>query len=185
MEEVNLTTERFLNFELKYNDAVERIKKYQENEDIGVLVNWLLATDINPYSFLEDEDAKYLDGGAEDFAHICHLFHHAHVDDGEVSYIAVDGVPKIFFRYEIDQITRIKTELKKVNGEMKLVRETVQCEITHFKNFNQWIEAIEIFAYNDLKRCFMWDAKISGLKFAMEHYSKYKHYDINWSKEVK
>ena len=55
-----MSDKKFAEFEKSYNDAVESIKRYQADEDVGVLVNWMLNSDENPYSYLDDSHAHLL-----------------------------------------------------------------------------------------------------------------------------
>lgn len=171
---------KFEEFEKVYQDAVKSIRIYQEDKDIGVLVNWLLETDINPYSFLEEGN---LLGSAEGFSFLCHLLHHALLDDGDVTFFSVDGQPKIEFvhRCDLKEYVRTNYKLEKNEfGKKELVEEEVKSDIIIFDNYQQFIDAIEEFATKDLKRCYLWDKHLSGEEFANEHYSKYKRFDTAW-----
>lgn len=172
--------EKFKEFEKVYQDALKSIRVYQEDKDIGVLVNWLLGTDINPYSFLEEGN---LLGSAEGFSFLCHLLHHALLDDGDVTFFSVDKQPKIEFvhRTELKEYTRNDYNVvTDENGKKKLVKEEVKSDIVIFDNYHQFIDAIEEFATKDLKRCYLWDKDLQGEEFANEHYSKYKRFDPSW-----
>lgn len=173
---------KFEEFETAYINAVKSIKKYQEDEDIGVLVNWLLETDSNPYSFLDDETARYT-YTAEGFSTLCHLLHHALIDDGDVSFYSIDGRPQIKFvwRYEMEEETRLEMSIVRTEDDKpKLHKEEVPCVYHFYENYHEWITAKEIYDTEDLKRCYLWDKEISGEEFANQHYEKYKRFDPEW-----
>lgn len=172
---------KFEEFSMAYHKALKSIKEYQKNEDIGDLVNWLLETDSNPYSFLDDETAKYT-GTAEGFSTLCHLFHHALIDDGDVSFYSIDGRPKIKFvwRYDIEEETRTQISIDRTDGKPKLHKEEVPCVYHFFNNYHEWIAAKEIYETEDLKRCYILDKEINGEEFANKHYAKYKRFDPEW-----
>lgn len=176
--------EKFEKFDQSHREAIETIKEYQQDKDVGVLVNWLLATDINPYSFLDDEYAQYM-YTSEGFSMLCHLLHHALIDDGDVTFLSVDKKPKIgfYWKYDLPEFTRKDYKLiRPEDGSRPYIENNiVLSDVIVYDDFNQFIEAIEIYATNDLKRCFLGDIQImDSLDNAVRHYSQYKRFDPAW-----
>lgn len=178
-----MSKEKFEEFEKSYNDSIESIKRYQSDEDVGILVNWMLNSDDNPYSYLDDEHAHLL-STAEGFSFLSSILHHALVDDGDVTFLSVDGQPKILFvhKYDLKEFKRKDYKIVEVNRKPKLVDELVDSEIVIFNNYHEWIDAIEIYATKELKRCYLGDKECHGEEFATSHYSKYKRFDPEWKK---
>lgn len=179
-----MSKEKFEKFEKGYNDAIGRIKRYQEDKDVGDLVNWLLNTDENPYSYLDDSHAHLL-STAEGFSFLVTILHHALVDDGEVTFLSVDGQPQILFvnQYDLKDYKEFKRKdykIVEVNGKPKLVDELVDSDIVIFNNYHEWIDAIEIYATKELKRCYLRDKECHGEEFATKHYSQYKRFNPEW-----
>ena len=181
-----MSDKKFAEFEKSYNDAVESIKRYQADEDVGVLVNWMLNSDENPYSYLDDSHAHLL-STAEGFSFLSSILHHALVDDGDVTFFSVDGQPQILFVHQCDlkdykEFKRKSYKIIEVDGRPKLDYEWVDSDIVIFKDYHEWIDAIEIYATNDLKRCYLSDKECHGEEFATKHYSQYKRFNPEWKK---
>lgn len=176
---MNLIEEKLKKFEKVYTDAVESIKRYQADEDVGDLVNWLLATDINPFSFLDNGN---LMSSAEGFDHLCHLLHHALVDDGDVTFLSVDGAPKIVFvcRWDLKEYKRKKYKLVDVDGKPKLDHDMIDSDIVIFESYDDWIASIEKYTTEHLKKCYLSDKQQHGEDFATNHYSKNKRFNPDW-----
>lgn len=173
---------KFLKFEKSYKDAIESIKRYQENKDVGDLVNWLLNTDENPYSFLDEGN---LLGSAESFSYLCSILHHALVDDGDVTFFSVDGEPRIVFVHKCDlkeykKYTRKEYKIVEVDGKKSIDHDIVDSDIVFFDDYHDWIEAIEIYATEQLKRFYLSDKECHGEEFATNYYSKYKRFNPEW-----
>lgn len=94
--------EKFAEFEESCKNAIKQIEvflepgKYEPHMD--KLVKWMLTSDTNPYEYLPAALAGSL-YSAQGFASLCSRLHHAIYDDGEVTFITVDGNPRIAFEY--------------------------------------------------------------------------------------
>lgn len=99
--------DKFELWKTAYEAAVEKIKAYRsdKHEDMRLITEWLLTTESNPYDYLMLSDARSFDS-AERFSGLLHAIHHALVDDGEISFVAVNGRPMIVFanRYELANV---------------------------------------------------------------------------------
>ena len=81
-----------------FEHSLEQIERYRnsDNEDMRLIANWLMDTEANPYSILQPGYVRALDT-AEGFAGLLQIIHHALVDDGEITFVAVNGRPMIAF----------------------------------------------------------------------------------------
>lgn len=92
-------------FEKAYKEAVGAIERFliptNYSPPMDGLVRWMLTTDANPHSFLQEGYGGAL-STAEDFAALLGTLHHALYDDGDVTFVTVDGEPRIVFAHEFD-----------------------------------------------------------------------------------
>ena len=185
---------RFQKFEKAYNEAIDSITlMLSDEDDVGLLANWLMDTDHNPYSFLPEAWAGAM-GTAEGFASLLHMIHHALVDDGDISFPVVNGEPRIAFVWKHEDNARdyILTNQEKqmdTDGRMRAWRglnpEESMYEITWLESVSEFIEQRDLYQAAEIKRWFANDAEIHGVDFAVKHYSSYKQFDSKWIDEVK
>ncbi|MCZ7862669.1 hypothetical protein O9X98_14940 [Agrobacterium salinitolerans] len=90
--------EKFEIWRESFEASLEKIAGYLSDTDPGMqrLTRWLMETATNPYDFLMPSDAATF-SSADLFAGLLHSIHHALVDDGEISFVAVNGRPMIVF----------------------------------------------------------------------------------------
>jgi hypothetical protein len=107
----------------QFEDAIVRIQRYRTdvNPEMRRITCWLMETTANPYSFLQWGYARAFQS-ADQFAALLQTIHHALVDDGEITFVAVNGRPMIVFvaRDEIGNVelrTDIERELADRRGE--------------------------------------------------------------------
>jgi hypothetical protein len=104
-----------------FEDALQRIHAFRNdpNADMRLLTHWLMDTDTNPYWFLESRYAGMLES-AEQFATLLGMIHHSIVDDGEISFVAVNGRPMIVFanRDEIGHV-ELRSEMERMADEKR------------------------------------------------------------------
>lgn len=95
----------------RFEAALEKIERYRDDEhaDMRLITRWLMETKANPYGYLHRSDARSLDS-AVDFAGLLHTIHHALVDDGEITFVAVSGRPMMVFA-ERDEIGHVELRL--------------------------------------------------------------------------
>lgn len=167
-------------FKPSFDSAVAYIEKMRKDKDIGIFVEWLLNTKINPYGFLPEKWAGWLTC-AEGFESLVHHIHHAAVDDGEMEFITVNDEPRIVFVHRSESYFRAAALS---STEQQLEKQDKEFAEKHNKSFKPYkIKFLDIeindfgklydeYRKKDLKRCFMWDAKLEGLDFAIKHYTK-------------
>ena len=89
---------KFLAFEEAYKDAIAQIKHWlYEPSEIQELANWLMDTDVNLYSIFSKEWADAAHYTAEGMASLLRNIHCCFVDDGDITFVSVNGAPRIVF----------------------------------------------------------------------------------------
>jgi hypothetical protein len=89
-------------FQNNYDESIRTIKRFRdEPSEISELVNWLLTTDANPYGYLT-EDCRSMVYSADSFAQLLHDIHYSVVDDGDITFVKVNGEPRIVFAHKND-----------------------------------------------------------------------------------
>lgn len=88
--------EKIAHYNETHNQAIERIKMHCNDEKIGTLFTWLMTTELNPYSYLTEGWAERT-STATGMSALMDTIHHAVYDDGNISFVTVNGQPKIIF----------------------------------------------------------------------------------------
>jgi hypothetical protein len=102
-----------------FDEALLYIETCCNHEDPQMrrLSRWLMKEQANSYSFLQGDEARAY-SSADHFAGLLKTIHHALFDDGEITFVAVNGRPMIVFadRTEVDNVElRNSTELLLAN----------------------------------------------------------------------
>ncbi|MCS4088630.1 hypothetical protein [Rhizobium sp. BK176] len=123
--------EKFEFWKYAYEAAVEKIAAYRSDphEDMRLITEWLLTTESNPYDYLMLSDARSFDS-AERFAGLLHMIHHSLVDDGSISFVAVNGRPMIVFA-DRDELANVE------------LRSDVERQIAERRGYETKIEIID------------------------------------------
>ena len=97
------------NFEksLAYIQSVLDTPEDAYNYEQALLANWMLNSGVNPYEYLPLEWAGSL-SCASHFEMLLRTLHHSLYDDGDISFITVDGSPRIVFICHSDDNFREK-----------------------------------------------------------------------------
>ena len=183
----------FEKFDEAHEKAKDSIRGYLNIEsgsyDEGMvpLVKWLLETDINPYSFLQPEWACSVNT-ADGMASLLSNIHHALYDDGDITFVTVNGQHRIIFAHPTDDGFE---ERCLMNGEKDLrdhSRWPVQYDVKVLKitpeEFCQRIEAEHTMWIKD---CFLSDIdNIESVEYYAAHYRKqYRCWDESWLEEAR
>lgn len=155
---------KFAEFDSTHRSALQDIREHMssDNEDVRLLVNWLLATDANPYGFLSPEWASAMKD-AVSFARLCHMIWHAFEDDGSISFVTVGGTdPRISFvdpceRYELEN--DVLSYIEKQHRDYGFRGKPVSYDLGFIKGSKAFIEARECYESEVLKRCFLADLR--------------------------
>lgn len=166
-------------FERNYQEALATIERYRTaGDDMSVLVEWLLNTEVNPYGFLSDAWAGNF-SSAQGFASFLSCLHHALYDDGDVTFVKVNGQPRIVFIWEQEEDFRdlVLTEQEKKIEVMS--NRTMEVHVMDCSP-EQFGVLYDEYNINSLKKCFSVDAGRLGIDFAVKHYSEYDCFDKSW-----
>lgn len=98
-----MTNKRIEEFQKKYDDAIERIKKYLEPDPnldppMNELVRWMMETESNSWGYLTG-CWRGAPGSAEAFVSLLDNIHHALYDDGDIAFVTVEDEPRIVFAW--------------------------------------------------------------------------------------
>lgn len=109
--------EKFEIWRESFQASIDKIAGYHADVDLDMqrLTRWLMETATNPYDFLTPSDAATF-RSADLFAGLLHSIHHALVDDGEITFVAVNGRPMI--------VLAARDEIENVE-----LRSAVECQI--------------------------------------------------------
>ena len=179
---------RFNRFDRQYSAAIAAIQSYlrDENDDVRLLVNWLMTTNINPYGFLPEGWAGAFDD-AVGFASLCNTISHALVDDGEINFVTVNGEPRISFaqrdsdRFEDAVLTTQERDLR--NKGFGVRGRKMTYKIAFLDGVAAFIEASARHEVDSLRKCFLSDAR-RNLDSALEHYGKNPLFRTEWVDEA-
>lgn len=173
---------KFDKFKSNYEESIAGIKKYLIRDDIGPLIKWLLETEINPYSFLENYDASGFNS-AESFYCLCHNIFMAYVDDGYICFPIIDDQPCIRFvdRYEytpkvVQKYTIIDSDTGPSFGNIDHLQ-----EVTFLDTYQQFIETIESKVRQELKNYFYEELICNSKEEAIRCYGKGQFYNPAWA----
>lgn len=179
--------DKYAEFEKSYKESVEKIKEYETNIDMSKYTKWLMTTDINPYSFLDDGYAG-MTSSAEGMSCLLDTIHHALIDDGEISFIKLDRQPIIRFIHSSDFEGGKRDDFDFVKYEetqqMKLISKEVDCVVTFLDNFDEFIESIEEYETKQLKCCFINDTERLGIEQSLSHYESDPRFNKEWISEI-
>jgi hypothetical protein len=166
-----------------YEDAVKSIQRFIDDpSDMNEFAAWLMDTDANPYSYLEQGYADLM-STAEGCAGLLETIHHAVYDDGDITFVTVDDQPRIVFAHRFDEgfrdvvLCRQEKEIEKrlIFGKTK----SYKIEVLDIKP-NDFPKIYNAYQLSELKRCFSYDAGRNGIDFAVEHYRKYACFSEDW-----
>lgn len=177
---------KFDEFKKAFDNSIEEIKKFLEpgphKPQMNGLVKWMMETEANPYSYLPDQWGGAL-STAEGFASLLRYIHHALYDDGEITFVAINGEPRIVFTHRFEKHFR-----KDALGEQRASYEEDYGDVYDVEVLD--IEPDEFPALYEkwhtswVKECFMSDAQWDVERTA-EHYRKFSCWDESWIEELR
>lgn len=170
---------RFATFEQNYRQAVSDIHMYRDFEPMSDLVAWLLETNTNPYGFLPQTWAGSLNS-AEMFSSLLRTMHHAIVDNGDMTFISVNGEPKIIF---LDKWNALDVDsIVSAFALHSTLASTLTVKVLHIKP-NEFGKIRDEYDMEQIKKWFKTDVAAMGFDRAV--YSFSKHYgdlfDVEWA----
>lgn len=192
-----LINKKFKQLDKLHQNAMRFIKEALTEDckwrDVRGIVRWLLTTDANPYSYMQEPWSRKI-FSAEGLETLIHHIRHAIYDDGDCTIVTVNDAPRIVFhnKHEPNFKELVLSEFEKrliidckplrdvlnMEGEQYEIK-ILDIDINDFgKHYDAWYET-------DLKRCFMLDAEYHGTEFAIKHYSEYQLFKPEWAMELK
>lgn len=167
-------------FEQNHLEHMEKIKKYltSSEPEMMAFTKFLLETPANPYAILPEHWAGCTESSSGMRSLLNHI-HHALFDDGEISFPIVNGEPKIVFVYSNDD----DYENYALNWTQQHFRDTrgVTYDIEQCQDVFDFIVKCNEYYRMDVLRCFVTDAAMRGITFAVNHYgSNYANFDPDW-----
>lgn len=169
---------KFETFKKNYDEAVETINTFLEGpESMTELTKWLMTTDANPYSYLNDAWAG-MTQSAEGMASLLYCIHHAVVDDGDITFVKVNDEPRIVFAHKFDDnfrdvvLSRQEKEFKKIEIEVLDIQP------------NDFGKVYDEYQKTRVKVWFLYDARCRGVELARQYYENYNCWDESWINEV-
>lgn len=173
---------KFDKFKARYDKAIENIESFlKPDSGLAGFTQWLLSTDINPYTFLPEGWAGHV-GTAESLSSFLSIIHHALFDDGDITFCTVDGRPRLVFvdRHEPDfrnyALSKHELSLEKQFGSQADVK-IINIDIN---DFGKLVDASETAA---IRKYFVNDAARQGIDFAVNHYRRYALFSESWVTE--
>lgn len=167
-------------FEQNHLEHMEKIKKYltSSEPEMMAFTKFLLETPANPYAILPEHWAGCTESSSGMRSLLNHI-HHALFDDGEISFPIVNGEPKIVFVWSNEDNYADYV----LNETQKHFRDTrgVTYDITQCQDVFDFIAKCTEYHRTDILRCFITDAAMRGITFAVNHYgSNYAAFDPEW-----
>lgn len=167
-------------FEQNHRNNMEEIKSYltSSTPEMMAITKFLLETEANPYAFLPENWAGCV-GSSSGMASLLHHIHHALHDDGEISFPIVNGEPKIVFAWANTE-NYADIALNSTQKHFRDMRD-VTYDIEQCQDVFDFISKCTEYHRTDLLRCFILDAAMRGITFAVTHYgSNYANFDPDW-----
>ena len=178
----------FAKFDKSYREAVDHLhgvvdtKPGDYSYEHAVLVKWIIETDINPYSYLPQEWASSTES-AEGMSSLCHVLHHAMYDDGDISFVSVNGKPRILFVHsgDVSQGTALTAQEMGFADRWGTKFDIKVLDITP----SEFVRLREEYEKADIKGCFLADSRSHGVG-EMAKYYKANHscFEDCWVYEV-
>ena len=182
-----MTRLKLKSFQNRYNEAIETINQYLKGpESMKELTHWLMTTDASSYCYLNDNWAGMTET-AEGMAVLLNCIHHAIVDDGDITFVKVNGEPRIVFAHKFDDNFR-ETVLgqRGILSEKRYIARGLgpfQIEVLDIKP-NEFGKVYDEYQSFWIKKCFMDTARCHGVEVAKQRYKEYKCWDESWADEV-
>lgn len=177
---------KFDKFKKSYDEAIETINQFMEApESMTELTKWLMTTDANPHSYLTQSWAG-MSETAEGMADLLNYIHHAVVDDGDITFVKVDGEPRIVFAHPSDDYFRdvvLNSQEKQFEERRaKIGMGRIDIQVLDIKP-NDFGKVYDEYQKEQVKKWFLSDAKRQGVEFAKEHYKEFNCWDEAWVEE--
>lgn len=174
-------TDKYQKFIDKFEKDLAEIKTFEiGNPEIQQLLDWMLTTEVSPYSYLSDRWAGYT-YTVSGMLSIFHTIHHAYYDDGAMSFVAVNGHPKIVFAHQSDYDSFESFVAAILSPAENQYSAKVEILDIAPNEFGPLVDDNEL---TYLKRCYVHDVARNGVEFANKQYSEYSCFSPTWETEL-
>ena len=187
-------------FDMAHEASMRMIQSFRDIEegayDYGMvcLVDWMLETNINPYTYLDKRYAEWVNSSTG-FLSLLNTIHHALYDDGDIEFVSVDGQPKMVFANRHDD-NFYDAVLNSSDIGMGVRKGSTPDEMVEVLDITpqEFIDLCNKHHKDHIIKCYITDAARNGVAFADSHYSSYDCWEewwrdeyadeIQWQKEV-
>lgn len=151
-------------FENVHKTAMSNINLLlEEDNELSVLLKWMLETEIDLSSYLPDSFTGALNSSL-DFVNLGFLIKHALYDDGEITFVKNSyGHPYIIF----------------------INQQNIPEDYEVIGNSTEFIKVCEDYHLNELKKHFIRDCAIHGVEFTVKEYSSNPLFNSQWPISLK
>lgn len=169
---------KFDSFHSVFESSIEKIKAYQVKLEMAKFTNWLLETDINPYTIFHENIANKL-STAEGFSSVLDQVNHALFDDGDICFPVIKHYTMISFSDKFDfKLDHVFSDLFIESFKRH------DTNVTFLSSIDEFMERANENHIKSIKRAFKHDVNRLGLEYTVQHYSSYKDFNESWITEV-
>lgn len=169
--------EKFQQFQSLHDAAIANIKEYLKPSEINMLVQWMLETDANPFSYLPDAWASSLED-AISFERLIRHIRHAVYDDGDITLVTVNDEPRIVFAHRYDD-NFMHMAISYPKAQTRYFDRHPNVQILDIP-VNEFGERYDKYFANKIKKYFIREGSRFGIEGALKSYSNYKCFDPCW-----
>lgn len=175
------------NFENAYSFCVKKQKEVPTTPT-DKLFHWILNTEENPYCYFVQGGHASWTYSVQGLDGLYSQIHHALEDDGELTFVTINGEPMIDFRgpwdFESDKkycdtlAAEVSTNLHFLPFENEVEVKILEQDVDEF------IRLREEYSTRHLRDCFKHEARARGKEFAVDLYRSKPFFKESWIAEV-
>ncbi len=149
---------KFAAFEEDFRKKMETLRAaLNDNDDVALLMRWIMTSDMNPFSYLPSAWAQLTHTGDGMHLLLCEI-HHALLDDGDITFLVVNNAPCISFRDKHDALHYYEADY----GTYAYSGEVLEQDVPAF------VARLQADHIKDLSSTFTADICLFGLEVATE-----------------
>lgn len=166
-------------------DHLMTIRDGQPDDETGRFCQWLVRTDINPFSLFADNAHASRCSTIEGLYDLCLSIRHAFTDDGSMSFVMINDTPAIVMTHPSDFISEAEfLAYVKSCDKAAPLRGNTSYKVLDITP-DEFIKAREDYEVANLKNCFFFDGEFLGPDVAVKEYQDTPGFDPNWIEELK
>ena len=153
---------KFAAFEEDFRKKMETLRAALDgNDDVALLMRWIMTSDMNPFSYLPSAWAQLTHTGDGTHLLLCEI-HHALMDDGDITFLVVNNAPCISFRDKHEAIQYYDADYETCSYSKLRTAEVMERDVPAF------VARLQADHIKDLSRIFTADICLFGLEVAAE-----------------